>query len=222
MRIFPRFSEKSCADRTKTRGELAFLPRICYTISKECLRIGSAVCRKERMKRKEYLECGRVINIHGFRGTVKLESWCDSPEILAGLSTVWVARKEGYAPIRVKSASVFRQFVLMDLEGVDSEEKANAMRETVLYAAREELPLAEGDHFIADLIGLEVRDADSGERLGELCDVNTRGARDLYVVRTATGDYMVPAVPEFVVRITEDAVYIRPIPGLLDGGAENV
>lgn len=222
MRIFPRFAEKNADARTKTRGELAFFARICYTISKECLRIGSAVCGKERMKKKEYLECGRVINVHGFRGTVKLESWCDSPEILARLSTVWVARGEGYAPIRVKSASVFRQFVLMDLEGVDTEEKANAMRETVLYADRKELPLEEGDHFIVDLIGLEVRHADSGERLGELCDVNTRGARDLYVVRTATGDYMVPAVPEFVVRIEEDAVYIRPIPGLLDGGAENV
>jgi ribosomal 30S subunit maturation factor RimM len=59
--------------------------------------------------------------------------------------------------------------------------------------------------------------------IGELIDVNTSGARDLYIVRTESGTHMVPAVPEFVVRIdTDDAVYIRPIAGLLDGGAENV
>lgn len=177
---------------------------------------------KDRMEKKQYLECGRIINIHGFRGTVKLESWCDSPDILADLPTVWILEKGEYRPLTVRHASVFRQFVLMDLEGVDSEEKADALRNVVLYAARQDLPLAQGDHFIADLLGMEVRDADSGEHLGVLADVNTRGARDLYIVRTESGDYMVPAVPEFVVRIGEDAIYIRTIPGLLDGGAENV
>lgn len=173
--------------------------------------------------KQAYLECGRIINVHGFRGTVKLESWCDAPEILAGLDTLWLEKNGAYTPKRVLRASVFRQFVLMDLEGVTTEEQANALRNTVVFAAREDLPLEEGDVFIVDLIGLPVKHADSGELLGELKDVNTRGARDLYIVKTPTGEHMVPAVPEFVVRIdTDDAVYIRPIPGLLDGGAENV
>ena len=172
--------------------------------------------------KKAYLECGKIINTHGFRGTVKLESWCDTPQILAALPKIWLAEKNGYRPMEVKHASVFRQFVLMDLEGIDSEEAANRLRNTVVYAAREDLPLEEGDHFIVDLIGMEVRHADSGQPLGILVDVNTRGAVDLYIVRTESGDHMVPAVPEFVTRIDDDAVYIRPIPGLIDGGAENV
>lgn len=173
--------------------------------------------------KQAYLECGKIINTHGFRGTVKLESWCDAPEILAGLDTLWLEKNGVYTPKRVLRASVFRQFVLMDLEGVATEEAANALRNTVVFAAREDLPLGEGDVFIVDLIGLPVKDADSGEILGELKDVNTRGAHDLYIVKTPTGEHMVPAVPEFVVKIdTDDAVYIRPIPGLIDGGAENV
>ncbi len=173
--------------------------------------------------KQAYLECGKIINTHGFRGTVKLESWCDTPDVLAELDTLWFEKNGTYTPRRVLRASVFRQFVLMDLEGVDSEDAANALRGTVVWAAREDLPLDEGDVFIVDLLGLPVKHADSGEVIGTLKDVNTRGARDLYIVKTATGEYMVPAVPEFVVKIdTDDAVYIRPIPGLLDGGAENV
>ncbi len=173
--------------------------------------------------KQAYLECGKIINTHGFRGTVKLESRCDSPYILAELEQVWLCENDCYRPIRVRHASVFRQFVLMDLEGVESEEAANALRNRSVYAAREDLPLEEGDHFIVDLLGLPVKDADSGEVIGTLKDVNTAGARDLYIVHTETGDYMVPNVPEFVTRVDEDdAVYIRPIPGLLDGGAENV
>ena len=172
--------------------------------------------------KQAYLECGKIINTHGFRGTVKLESWCDSPEVLAGLQTLWFAENGGYRPCRVKHASIFRQFVLADLEGVETEEAANALRNRVVFAAREDLPLEDGDRFVVDLIGLPVLDADSGEKLGELTDVKQYGARDLYVVRTATGEYMIPAVPTFVPRIEDDAVYVRPIPGLLDGGAENV
>ena len=173
--------------------------------------------------KKPYLECGKIINTHGFRGTVKLESWCDAPQILAELPKVWFEERGGYRPVKVRHAAVFRQFVLMDLEGVESEEAADRLRNTVIYAAREDLPLEDGDHFIVDLIGMEVRHEDSGELLGKLIDVNTRGAVDLYIVRTANGDHMVPAVPEFITEIdVDDAVYIRPIPGLLDGGAENV
>ena len=173
--------------------------------------------------KQAYLECGKIINTHGFRGTVKLESWCDSPAVLADLDTLWLLENGVYTARRVKHTSIFRQFVLADLEGVESEEAANALRNRVVYAAREDLPLEEGDHFIVDLIGLDVKDADSGEVIGKLTDVNTNGARDLYIVRTETGEHMVPAVPEFVVRVdTDDAIYIRPIPGLIDGGAENV
>jgi 16S rRNA processing protein RimM len=173
--------------------------------------------------KQAYLECGKIINTHGFRGTVKLESWCDSPAVLASLKSLWFYKNGEYTKKAVLHASVFRQFVLMDLEGVCDENAANALRGTTVYAAREDLPLEEGDAFIVDLLGLPVRDADTKETIGTLVDINTSGVRDLYIVRTESGDHMVPAVPEFVVKIdADDAVYVRPIPGLLDGGAENV
>ena len=173
--------------------------------------------------KQAYLECGKIINIHGFRGTVKLESWCDSPDVLADLETLWFFKNGEYMPRRVLHASVFRQFVLADLEGVTTEEAANALRGTVVYAKREDLPLEEGDVFIVDLIGLPVKHAETGELIGTLIDVNTNGARDLYVIRTQSGDFMVPAVEPLVARIDpDDAVFVNPIPGLLDGGAENV
>ena len=100
---------------------------------------------------KNYLECGKIINTHGIKGAMKVESWCDSPDVLADLERLWFAKDGTYHSRRVLRASIFRQFVLMDLEGVDSEEAANALRNTVVYAVREDLPLEEGDAFIVDL-----------------------------------------------------------------------
>ena len=173
--------------------------------------------------KQPYLEAGKIINIHGFKGAVKLESWCDSPEVLAGLERLWIRTSESYTPKRVLHASVFKQFVIAQLEGVNGEEEANRMRGTVVYAAREELPVPDGGCFIADLIGLPVKHADTGEVLGTLTQVDPRAHGDLYTVKTPYGDRLLPAVEQFVTRIdTDDAVYVRPIPGLLDGGEEQV
>ena len=169
----------------------------------------------------EYLPAGKIVNTHGFRGTVKLESWCDAPQILASLDQVWFCKSGVYTSRRVLHASVFKQFVLMDLEGIESEESANALRGTEVFAARDDLPVDEGSFFIADLIGLPVKHADTGAILGKLVDVNTANARDLYVVKNQKGEFYVPAVPEFITHIDpDDAVYVRPIPGLIEGGED--
>ena len=174
--------------------------------------------------KQPYLECGKIINTHGFRGAVKLENRCDSPSVLASLRRIYFCEADGsYRAVKVLHASVQKQFVIATLEGVADEESANRLRERIVYAERKDIPVEDGSHFIVDIIGLPVKHADTGEVLGEIADINTRGARDLYVVKNAYGEFMVPAVPEFIVDIdTDDAVYMRPIPGLLDGGAENV
>lgn len=168
------------------------------------------------MSRQNYLECGQIINTHGVRGTVKLESWCDSPEVLAGLRTLW--RKVGgeFQSIRVLKTSIFKQFVLADLEGITDINAAIPLKNTVVYAAREDLDPGEG-YFIADLIGLPIIDQASGETVGKLRDVVNRGAQDIYVIDTPAGERMIPAVEEFVPKIDPDtAIYVTPIPGMLD------
>lgn len=168
------------------------------------------------MNKKQYLECAVIINTHGVRGDVKLESLCDSPEVLAALSRVFVRDKETYREIKVNHASVFKQFVLASLEGVNDMDSAAAMKGTTLYASRDDFELEEGDYFIADLIGLPVIDNLNGTVYGKISDVINRGASDIYVVKTPAGERMMPVVEEFVKKVDLDnGVYVEPIPGLL-------
>lgn len=167
--------------------------------------------------RKEYLECGKIINTHGIAGAVKLDPWCDSPEVLAGLKQVFIKKGEGYERVGVIRASVFKRFVIATLEGVNGIDAAEALRDTVLYAVREDIPLEEGDHFISDLIGLEVKDAGSGKVYGKLCGVINNGASDIYEIETPDGIRMIPAVPEFVISIDPDKeILVSPIEGMFD------
>ena len=95
-------------------------------------------------------------------------------------------------------------------------EEADALRGRVLYAKREDLHLPAGVLLVAELLGLPVYHAESGERLGVLTDVIHPGASDIYVIDTPRGQAMVPVVPEFVLEVSmEKGIVIRPIEGLL-------
>ena len=167
--------------------------------------------------KKKYIECGKIINTHGCYGGLKLESWCDSPEVLASFERIFVKKAGGYDEYKVKKAAVFKQFVLFDLAGVNDMDSALALKNTVVYASREDFDLEEGDYFIADIIGCEVVDADNGTVYGKLSEIINRGASDIYVVKTANGEAMIPAVDEFIDRVeVGKAVYVRPIEGMFE------
>ncbi len=170
------------------------------------------------MKKEGYIECGKIINTHGCRGAVKLESWCDTPDVLAGFKRVYINKAGEYCEYKVKKASVFKQYVIFELAELTDMDEAMALKNTVVYAARADFKLKKGEYFIADIIGCDVIDADSGRLYGTLSDVINRGASDLYVVKTASGEeVMVPVVDEFVDRVeVGKGVYIRPIEGMFN------
>lgn len=168
------------------------------------------------MKRNNYLECAIIINTHGVAGDVKLESLCDTPAVLASFKTLYFRREGEYKPVKVLHSSVFKNFVIAKLEGVDDMDKAIALKGTMLYASRDDFKLPRGSYFIADLIGLDVIDNISGEVYGQIVDVQNKGASDIYVVKTATGERMMPAVKEFVKKTDiERGIYVEVIPGML-------
>ena len=165
----------------------------------------------------KYLECGRIINTHGIKGEVKIDSWCDSPEILAELDRVYFKENNTFVEKRVTRAYVHKRFVIAAIEGINDIDTAESMKETVIFALRDDVPLDEGDYFIADLIGLPVIDADSKRLYGRISEVFNNGATDIYTVNTEAGERMIPAVEDFIVSIDLDkGVFVRPIEGMFD------
>ena len=120
----------------------------------------------------------------------------------------------------VKSAFVHKSMVVASFDGVDSLDGAIAMRDLVLYADRDDIPRHDGDFFISDLIGLSVKDAESGEVYGTLSDVIPPAGRDIYVVKKPSGgEFMIPCVGEFVKRISPEedhAIFVKLIEGMTD------
>lgn len=170
------------------------------------------------LMKKEFLECGRIVGAHGVKGLMKIESWCDSPKILAAQKRVFLAEKDGYKEVSVVSASVSGPIVLMGLCGYLDRETVQGMKNTVLYLSREDIPLKKGAVLLADIIGLEVKDFDSGKVLGRVKDITDAPRSRIYVIETPDGkEVLLPDVKEFIKEInTDEGVFVTPIPGFFD------
>jgi len=110
-----------------------------------------------------------------------------------------------------------KTMALVKMDGVDTIPDAERLRGRVLYLAREDYRLPEGSHFIQDIIGLSVVDAETGETYGLITDVSATGANDVYHMRMGEREVLIPAVPSIVRSVDVDGgrVTITPIKGLL-------
>lgn len=169
---------------------------------------------------KEYLEAGKIINKRGLGGELKLESYCDSPQAFCSFSRIFLDSK-GKDMRKVLSAKLYKEFVYLKIEGVNSAEEADKLRNRLVYINRNDMDIDEDSVFIDDILGLNVIDVDNGTVYGVLDEVFNRGASDIYRVINGDKEYLIPAVDEIVIEIDLDkGIFIRPIPGLIDDAEE--
>ena len=128
---------------------------------------------------QQLLDAGELVSTHGVQGELKLLPWTDSPEFLLDFDRLSIDGR-WYA---VERSRVQKTCVLLKLRGVDSVEDAARLVKKIAKIDRDDAPLPEGSHYIADLIGLSVV-SDDGTFHGTLTDVMQTGANDVYEVTT--------------------------------------
>lgn len=156
---------------------------------------------------QQYLEVGRVTNVHGLNGEVKVQPWADSPEFLCRFKTLYV--DEAHFPMNVQRARVHKNMVIIKFEGPTDVPSALSLRGATLYIDRADVSLPEGAFFLADIYGLEVRDGATGEILGKIADVLTLPANNVYVVKGGRRELMIPAVPQFIAETNVEEGFVR-------------
>ena len=165
--------------------------------------------------RIEFPECGRIVNTHGCRGEVKIESYCDSPDTFLSLPLVYLKSGDEYTPLHPVQCRIHKGAVIVKFREIADMNVAERMKGTTLYARREDV-VPSGSTLLLELIGLPVIDAKSGRCYGEVTDVERGVASDLYTVKTESGEVLFPAVKEFLKEIREDAILVSPVEGLFD------
>lgn len=168
--------------------------------------------------KKQFLEMAKITKTVGLKGEVRAQYYCDYPELLEEFDTLYLGKDK--TPVQVISVRPLKNnMAALKLEGITVVEEAAKLCGKTLYMNRDDAQLPEDTWFIADLIGLEVRDADSGMVYGEIDEVMQNGPTDVYSIKTPTGrQQLFPAIPEVLLEVNVDGGYmvIRPLPNLFE------
>lgn len=166
--------------------------------------------------KKQFLEAGKIVNTHGIKGEVKIMPYCDSPELFCEFDRFFMGRD--FNEINVERSRVQKNMVIAKLEGVNTPEDAEKLRNKMLYMHRDDLELDEDTFFIQDLIGMAVKNADNGRVYGVIDDVLQTGANDVYSIKGENKTYLIPAIADVIAEtdLENDIMLIHELEGLFD------
>ncbi|MDD6315412.1 MAG: ribosome maturation factor RimM [Clostridia bacterium] len=139
------------------------------------------------------IEWGRVAGTHGVRGEMKVTPWVDFLPLARQVEFFEINGKS-YKKIAVRG---HKNMVLLTLEGVDTMDRAQALRGAVITTSRAAIDLGEGHYFYSDLYGFEVYDTRLQRVIGVLDRIESYPGGDVYCVRGQTKEILIPIVPAF-------------------------
>lgn len=150
---------------------------------------------------EQFLQVGVISSTHGIRGEVKVFPTTDDAGRFKKLKEVILETGKEQIPLEVQNVKFFKQFVIMKFKGIDNINDIEQYKGKSLMVTRENaVELEEDEYYIADLIGMKVI-TDEGET-GELRDVITTGANEVYVVWFETlGEVLIPAIHDCILEV---------------------
>lgn len=165
---------------------------------------------------EQYFQVGVISSTHGIRGEVKVYPTTDDPARFLSLKEVLLDTGSGWMSLEPEQVRFFKKMVILKFKGYNSINDVEKYRNKGLYVPRAQaVPLEEGEYYVADLLGLEVRTED-GEPFGRLKDVMQTGANDVYVIDSLrNGEVLVPAIAECILEVSVEQGWMRI--HLLDG-----
>lgn len=160
----------------------------------------------------DYIQVGRIVNAHGIRGEVRLLPRGFDPAYLTGFETFYLGADK--TPVVPTANHVHKSFVLLKLPGVDDMNTALTYKEKPVFIRREDA--GSGHPFDDELLGMAVKNADTGETLGKLTAVEDYPASKVYTV-TGARTYLIPAVPEVFIQsvdLDENVMLVHILKGM--------
>ena len=153
----------------------------------------------------DLLEIGKIVNTHGIRGEVKIQPWCDEPELFDELEYLFI-EGEKYNIVRNRFHKTCQ---IVQLENVNSIDDAERFKNKIVYINRDALELPEGRYYIADIEGLTVKEQ-NGRILGVVDEIIKTGSNDVYSLKDTFNKkpVLIPVIEGVVLETNIDVGYI--------------
>ena len=171
------------------------------------------------MATSDLILLGKIVATHGIRGQLRVVPYSGLFDTFLAVKDVTLKDASGRMLVQeIAAAAVHGKKLLLAFKGYADINQVQHLVGCELYVGRDQLPKPDDDEYYwYDLIGLTVVSAD-GQQLGILESIIETGSNDVYVVKSSTREYLVPALAEVVTSIDLDkkVMTVAPFEGLFD------
>lgn len=172
-----------------------------------------------RVSSEKLLLVGKVLKPHGVKGLLNVWSYARTIESFLHSEKVFL-KQEHQEPVKYTVLDVrpHKNSFLMKVEGVESYEDADSLRDSDILVDKEHLAKnSDGEYYWFELINMKVY-LESGRYLGVIQGILPTGSNDVYVVRQDDAEFLIPAIHDVILKIdlNKGEMIIRAIDGLLD------
>lgn len=165
----------------------------------------------------EYILIGKIVNIHGIKGEVKIYPYTDDIDNLSNIKEFYLD-KELKSKCIVENCRVHKNMLITKIKDLSDPDQALKLKDKDIYISKESLDkLEEGTYYIFDLIGIQVFD-EKENKIGILNDVQQNAANDVYEILTSDNKKIyLPAIHEVIkkVDIKNKKMYVEIMKGLI-------
>lgn len=158
----------------------------------------------------ELVELAAVIRAHGLGGMLLLKPFNPDSALLYELKQVILRAPDGtHRTMKVLAAREHSGQILCSLEGVADRDAAEALRGSTMCVTRADLPEPdEGEHYLMDLVGLDVQD-EAGKSIGVVEEVLEYPSAVCLKVVSDGAVWEVPHLERYLLEVDFDARIIR-------------
>ena len=165
---------------------------------------------------QQLIEIGQIVNTYGIKGFFKVVPYTDDITRFEKLNNIYIQTKKSLETVAIEEVKYSKNLVLLKIKGIDDINSAEIYKNCYIKIDRSDaVELPEDSYFIIDLIGVEVI-TDKGENIGNIIDVFSTGANDVYVVKNELGkQVLLPAIGDVIKNV--DIKNKKMIVHLLEG-----
>jgi len=157
---------------------------------------------------KQFLTVGKIINTHGIKGEVKVQSATDDLSRFKNLKKAYIDEVE----VDICGCKLQPNKVILKIKGIDTIEEAERLKNKQIKVERQNaVKLKRDSYFAADIIECKVYDED-GLYLGKVNDIIYTGSNEVYCVE-GEKEILVPALKSIVIDIDVEnkKIIIKPL-----------
>jgi 16S rRNA processing protein RimM len=158
----------------------------------------------------EKLAVGRIVKAFGVKGEVVVEALTDDPTRFVSLKRAYLGESaDSSRVVTVAVSSIEPRGVRLRLGGVKNRTSAASIAGQYLFVdPGQRIRLPKGRYFVHEVVGLRVVDQEGVDR-GTVQGVLKLPCHDVYVIAGPEGEFLLPAVGEFVREVDTAAGTMR-------------